>query len=1305
MKRIINKAYIKIVFILCLGFISFSSAFATDPPVAVDDIAISNEDIQLPIDVLDNDTDPQGNIDPTSVQIVGSATHGSLNVNPFSGIVIYTPETNYNGPDSFIYEVCDTDGLCDQATVFITINPINDNLTAMDDVGTTQEDQAVTMDVLSNDDDPLDPLGNPNPASLNITSPPQNGSVSIDPITNFVTYTPVSGFYGIDFYEYEICDDGNPLPPTCDIATVTITISQESPTIVDDYVNIIEDTSTDMDILQNDNDPQNSFDLSTLIIISDPLHGNVSVNNTTGTLIYNPNPGYHGQDQLQYEICDMDGYCGQAYVYITIEAVNDPPIVNDDTDFTLENVAVTTNILANDDDPDDALGNIDPASVSIIAQPSNGILTINYLTGAVTYSPEAGFYGEDSYDYQVCDNGYPLPAICRQATVTITVDHQSPVANNDFGSGDEENEILVNILLNDTDPQGVIDPTTAEVLVDPINGTADLNEFVGIVSYTPYENFNGTDSLVYQVCDPDGYCSQGTVYFTVNPLNDPPLIVDDMDATTENVAITTDILANDSDINDPLGNIDPASVTIIEDPLNGSVDINVSTGQVTYLPNNGFTGFDQYTYQVCDDGNPLPPECGSGIVTINIIKETPTAVNDTTSTLEDTALEIDILANDIDLQNNIDPESISFVVPPENGTATYNSSTQLVTYIPGENYNGIDSFIYEVCDMMELCDQAMVVLTIDAVNDMPVTLADTNTTTENMMVTTMILANDTDPNDPLGNIDPSTVSVITQPLHGEVIVDPVSGAATYTPNTGYYGTDSYTYSVCDNGYPLPALCGDAIVTLTISHQSPTAVDDVILTNEDTPAEVNVLANDIDPQNNLDPASVVIYTEPLHGSALVNPSTGTIQYTPDLNFYGDDIMAYTVCDTDGYCDQGQITINVTSVNDAPVANVDIVETGENVAVTTNVLLNDSDIFDPLGAIDPTTVQIVSEPLHGTVVVDPIYGYILYQPDPGYLGNDTYTYSVCDNGIPAPVLCGDGIVQISIQTINHQPLTMADYGNASQGGTIALNILENDSDPDGNLDPSSLSIIKLPNSGAMVSIGEDGWITINYQYVPSFSGADTLTYQVCDVLGLCDINFIYLNVVENYAPVANADFGTTKQSGNITLDVLENDTDPDDNIDPSSLVVIHNPISGADFHIDNSWNLHVDYFSVPDFKNEDTLIYKICDQLGYCDSTTVVINVDYESDDPVQVPNGFSPNGDGVNDKFVIPGIENFPGNELVIYNRWGNKVYTASGYDNTWDGKPNNNASIGAPLAPGTYFYVLSLGNGTNTMTGNVYINH
>ncbi len=89
----------------------------------------------------------------------------------------------------------------------------------------------------------------------------------------------------------------------------------------------------------------------------------------------------------------------------------------------------------------------------------------------------------------------------------------------------------------------------------------------------------------------------------------------------------------------------------------------------------------------------------------------------------------------------------------------------------------------------------------------------------------------------------------------------------------------------------------------------------------------------------------------------------------------------------------------------------------------------------------------------------------------------------------------------------------------------------------------------------------------------------------------------------------------------------------------------------------------------------------------------------------IPEGFSPNGDGINDPFVIRGILHYPNNTFVIFNRWGNKVYETSHYQNTWDGRSSTGLRFGGDELPvGTYFYVLDLGDGSDIFKGSIYLN-
>ncbi|MDQ3656658.1 MAG: tandem-95 repeat protein, partial [Chloroflexota bacterium] len=200
--------------------------------------------------------------------------------------------------------------------------------------------------------------------------------------------------------------------------------------------------------------------------------------------------------------------------------VNVPPVANDDSDETPFNTLVVIDVVANDTDAD---GDLDPASVAIGADPTNGTAVPNG-SGAVTYTPAAGFSGPDSFTYTVKDT---LGATSNVATVTVTVINQAPVANNDTGETPFETARDINVVANDTDADGNLDPTTVAIDSGPTNGTAVPNGS-GIVTYTPAAAFFGPDSFTYTVKDTQGATSNvATVTVAVIPPADLELSLTD----------------------------------------------------------------------------------------------------------------------------------------------------------------------------------------------------------------------------------------------------------------------------------------------------------------------------------------------------------------------------------------------------------------------------------------------------------------------------------------------------------------------------------------------------------------------------------------------------------------------------------------------------------------------------------------------------------------------------------------------------------------------------------------------------------
>ncbi len=195
------------------------TAIPNIPPTANDDTATTAEDVAVVIDVLSNDTDSDGLLVPSTVSLVSGPTNGSVSINSSNGQITYTPNPDFNGSDSFSYQVCDNDGACDTATVTITVTPVNDPPVAVDDTATTFQETAVAIDVPANDSDPE---GNLDLTSVTIISGPSNGTGSVNPVTGVITYTPAVGFVGLDTFTYVIFDTD--LPILSATATVTITV-------------------------------------------------------------------------------------------------------------------------------------------------------------------------------------------------------------------------------------------------------------------------------------------------------------------------------------------------------------------------------------------------------------------------------------------------------------------------------------------------------------------------------------------------------------------------------------------------------------------------------------------------------------------------------------------------------------------------------------------------------------------------------------------------------------------------------------------------------------------------------------------------------------------------------------------------------------------------------------------------------------------------------------------------------------------------------------------------------------------------
>ena len=1100
-----------------------------DPPVAQDDTETTDEDVPVAIDVLDNDSDPDG--DGLVIQSVTQPANGSVVNNGTD--VVYTPDPNFHGSDTFTYTASDGNGGTDTATVTVIVDPVNDPPVAQDDTETTDEDTPVTIGVLDNDSDP-----DGDSLVVQSVTQPTNGS-TVNNGTD-VVYTPDPDFHGSDTFTYTV-SDGN---GGTDTATVIVTVDpvNDPPVAQDDTDTTDEDTPVTIDVLDNDSDS----DGDSLIVQSVTQPANGSVANNGSNVVYTPDPGFNGSDTFTYTISDGNGGTDSATVTVSIGAVNDPPVAQDDSDTTDEDTPVTIGVLDNDSDPDG-----DSLVVQSVTQPANGIVVNN--GSDIAYTPDPDFHGSDMFTYTISDGNGGADT----ATVTVTVDpvNDPPVAQDDSDTTDEDVPVTIAVLGNDSDPDG--DALVVQSVTQPTNGSV-VNHGTDVV-YTPDPGFNGSDTFTYTISDGNGGTDTATVTITIGAVNDSPGAQDDSDATDEDTPVTIDVLGNDSD---PDG--DALVIQSVTQPANGSVTNNGS--DVVYTPNPGFNGPDTFTYTISDGNGGI--DTATATVSIGAVNDPPAAQDDSDATDEDTPVTIDVLDNDSDPDS--DALVIQSVTQPGNGSVTNNGSD--VVYTPNPGFNGTDTFTYTISDGNGGTDTATVMIAVAPVNDLPIAVDDTARTFEDTPVTIRVLPNDSDPDG-----DGLSVQSAAQPSHGTAV--PSGASVIYTPNPGFNGADTFTYTISDGNGGTDT----ATVTITVDpvNDPPIAQNDSQTTPEDAPITVWVLGNDSDPEG--DDLVVQSVAQPANGS--VKNGGGSVTYTPNPGFSGVDSFTYTISDGRGGSDTATVTVTISAVNDPPIAQDDSASTEQEALVSILILENDT---DPDG--DFLVVESFAQPQNGTVL-NTRTG-VSYIPDDGFQGVDTFVYTVSDGNGGTDT----ATVSVSVAAVNAPPTAQDDADNTDEGTPITIAVLLNDSDPNG--DALTVESVGRAENGTVTNLGGE----IQYDPDPDFNGVDQFTYTISDGQGRTDTATVFIAVAGvNDAPIAQDDSSTTEQGRPIAILVLANDTDPDGDqlyIDTTSAP------TGGSVTIDGGTII---YTPVEGYTGTDTFTYTISDRRGETDSATVTVGV--------------------------------------------------------------------------------------------------
>lgn len=741
-----------------------------------------------------------------------------------------------------------------------------------------------------------------------------------------------------------------------------------------------------------------------------------------------------------------------------------------------------------------------------------------------------------------------------------------------------------NVAENDILPTGL---QTFRFINNPRYGNIAWIDTLGTFSYLVDPNnirlfardsvwANRRDTAIYEVCIAN-FCDTALIPIWLSHQNDNPTPLPDNFYVEEGQSRFINFGINDTDpdsISDPVSN--QLYWFYYTSPNNGVISNFSIDGNAVYTPNPGFTGTDNFLYEVQD-------HCGlfaftSITITTTGNNDNPTANSiNLVNVLEETISNYPIGDAVTDPEN--DPLSFAIVEQPNNGYAWINDSG-IVSYMPSNNFIGPDTLYYEVTDLVGQTDTAAITLNVvNANNDEPLAPQQSFSTSEDLELNTSIAFEDVIDGDVL------TYSIVNNPLNGTASISS-TGTLLYTPYLNYVGEDELTYRSCDAGN----LCSTASITIQINpvNDSPIAADDTneLPINGSLTGGLQTNVTDIDSPINAMTYSLI---EPVsNGNILLEPN-GTYSYTPNEYFYGNDSFTYSVCDNDGACTTGNVFITVTLINLPP-------ET-EN----TNWTINEDE--ETTLSLEEATFDFGNSDLVYSVIESSAIGSfsnitnvgLHFQPLENLNGNFIITFEVCDTGN----LCDTAEIDLNILPINDTPTAF----NSSFNGTEdeVLNWQAQYTDIESEV--LQLSILQAPAHGSIES----------NSYIPDidFFGFDSLAFEVCDEFGSCATGVVFITIAPiNDSPIALEDFVTGSEDNPLSASIATNDSDIDSSDLVYAAVAENNP---SNISIDADGLLY--WLPPANFSGYTTVSYSVCDLNGACDTAEVQIQIEEINDAPL------------------------------------------------------------------------------------------
>ncbi|MEM6477570.1 MAG: tandem-95 repeat protein [Pseudomonadota bacterium] len=807
------------------------------------------------------------------------------------------------------------------------------------------------------------------------------------------------------------------------------------------------------------------------------------------------------------------------------------------------------------------------------------------------YTPDGDVTGIISIPYTVTDfREGPSEA---QIRLDLDAINDAPRARGETLFGREETPLTftaAEILDNDSDPDG--DVLSLILDATPSNG-AVVDNGDGTYTYTPGYNFSGDATLGYTVSDGNGASSRAQITFEIESTNrapvTPTVLIDGTEDTPLDIAQSFLMgLVSDAD-GDALEFVsistESADIVIGEKP--GAIY------QIT--PALDYFGTVEIEYEVTD----------GRLNAIGTIEIDFAPVNDAPITFDDTGYQVnedqpltiplsELLANDVDVEG--DAFDVISVYDGDNGEVALDGANAV--FMPRFDYFGNAAFKYLVEDARGAQSIGFVTIDVLPVDDFPVIGADPRLSTDEDTALVIdglaLLANDS---------DPDGAELTLGGVFGPGLTDLGGGQFSFAPEPDASGIVAFTY-LAVNQYGVSSEGSFEIEVVPVA-DAPVAGDDEIAATEDVSFSIlltDLLSNDFDVDGD---ALEITGFASAAGLSVIDNGDGTLTLTPDAEFSGETGFSYTLSDGTGLTDQGEVTVNVAAVNDAPIAADDSATGLEDTALTltaASLLANDTDIDSAVLAIEGVSAGA------NVSVEDNGDGTITVTPDADFNGAARFTYIVADGAGAFDT----GSVALTFAAVNDAPVAQADSATGTEDTALVISadvLLSNDTDVDGD----TLNIVDLvagPGIGAV--LGTDGFITVTPE--ANFNGAASLSYTVSDGNGGQGTGTLALDFAAvNDAPVAGSDSAAGTEDTPLTLALsalLANDSDPDG--DP---IEITGFTLGAGIALAENADGTITITPEADFNGATSFSYALGDGQGGAASGTVALDFAAVNDAPI------------------------------------------------------------------------------------------